>query len=163
MSDTAQPPLAVFDLDGVLADVQHRLHHIEGRRRDWLAFFAAAVDDPLLEPGAQLVREADRDCEVVYLSGRPERCRRDTLDWLARHDLPAGAVHLRPEHDRRPAMLMKPRLLARVARDRVVAVVVDDDLAVCDAYEAAGWPVLRATWAQESAALQQAQEAEGRT
>ena len=36
-------PLAVFDLDGTLADVRHRLHHIEGRRRDWDAFFSAAL------------------------------------------------------------------------------------------------------------------------
>jgi hypothetical protein len=147
----------------VLADVQHRLHHIEGRHKDWLAFFAAAVDDPVLTEGAVLVREAARDCEVVYLTGRPERCRRDTLAWLTANDLPEGAVHMRPEHDRRPAVQLKPRLLARVASGRVVAVVVDDDLAVCDAYERAGWRVIRATWADRSDVLEQAQEAEGRT
>ena len=159
----AQPPLAVFDLDGVLADVQHRLHHIEGRRKDWAAFFDAAVRDPVLEAGASLVREAARDCEVAYLTGRPERCRADTIAWLRANDLPLGTVHMRPDHDRRPAARLKPQLLARLASGRVVAVVVDDDLAVCDAYEAAGWPVLRATWAAGSPVLEQAQESEGRT
>lgn len=156
-------PLAVFDLDGVLADVQHRLHHIDGRKKDWLAFFAAAVEDPVLEQGAALAREAARDCDVVYLSGRPERCRQDTLTWLAANRLPEGPVHLRPERDRRPAAKLKPRILARVAAGRVVAVVVDDDLLVCDAYESAGWPVLRATWAGSSDLLEQAQETDGRT
>jgi len=29
-------------IDGVLADVHHRLHHIARRPKDWPAFFAAA-------------------------------------------------------------------------------------------------------------------------
>jgi hypothetical protein len=35
-------PLAVFDLDGVLADVRHRLHFLDRRPKDWDGFFAAA-------------------------------------------------------------------------------------------------------------------------
>jgi hypothetical protein len=70
---------------------------------------------------------------------------------------------MRGGRDRRPARLAKPQLLAQVADGRRVAIVVDDDLEVCDAYEAAGWPVLRATWAARPETLQQAQEEDGRT
>jgi hypothetical protein len=157
------PPLAVFDIDGVLADVTHRLHHLESRPKDWMAFFAAAPLDPPLQPGVELAREAARDCEVVYLTGRPELCRVDTLRWLRQHALPDGGLTMRARRDRRPARVAKPQLLARVAHERRVAVVVDDDLEVCDAYELAGWPVLRATWAPRPLVLQEAQEEEGRT
>lgn len=160
-------PLTVFDVDGVLADVRHRLRHLEGRRKDWDAFFAAAADDPPLAEGLALAAEAARECEVVYVTGRPERCRADTLAWFARHGLPEGELHMRSDRDRSPAAVGKPRWLARAARGRVVALVVDDDLAVCDAYEAAGYRVLRATWmtrdARTDAQLVQAQEDEGRT
>ena len=44
--------LAVFDIDGVLADVRHRLHHLQARPQRWEAFFLAADRDPLLEEGA---------------------------------------------------------------------------------------------------------------
>ena len=44
-------PLAVFDIDGVLADVRHRLRHVEQRPKDWDAFFAAEPDDPTLVAG----------------------------------------------------------------------------------------------------------------
>ena len=47
--------LAVFDVDGVVADVRHRLHHL-GRHR-WDRFFAAADRDQEL-PGLD-------DLEVV--------------------------------------------------------------------------------------------------
>ncbi len=156
-------PLAVFDLDGTLADVTHRVHHVEQRPKDWDAFFAAAVDDPPLVAGLAMVREAAEDCEIAYLTGRPERCRQDTLDWLSRHDLPVGQLVMRPERERRPARLTKPGMLARLAAGRLVAVVVDDDEAAVDAYRTAGWPVLHATWAAESTAMRQAQEVDGRT
>jgi hypothetical protein len=157
------PPLAVFDVDGVLADVRHRLHHVARRPKDWDAFFDAAPQDPPLETGVLLARESARDCEVVYLTGRPERCRADTLAWLARHGLPAGTLRMRSPSDRRPARLAKPPLLRALARGRTVAVVVDDDEQVCDAYERAGFTVLRARWAADAPALQEAQDADGRT
>ena len=156
-------PLAVFDIDGVLADVHHRLHFLERRRKDWAGFFAAAPDDPPLAQGVARAREAAAECEVVYVTGRPERCRDDTVTWLNEHHLPRGRLVMRASRDHRPARVAKPELLRELARDRVVAVVVDDDLEVCDAYEAAGWSVLRATWADRSEALEQAQEESGRT
>jgi phosphoglycolate phosphatase-like HAD superfamily hydrolase len=160
---TTDRPLAVFDVDGVLADVRHRLHHLERAPKNWDAFFRAAVDDPPLSEGIALCLESAKDCEVVYVTGRPEHCRRDTLDWFARHGLPEGRLSMRRAGDRRPARMAKPQLLRTLARDRVVAVVVDDDEQVCDAYEQAGWRVLRARWMDSAPSLQQAQEEEGRT
>lgn len=160
---TDQRPLAVFDLDGVLADVRHRLHHLESRPKDWDGFFRDAVRDPVHPEGVALLREAAADCEVVYVTGRPESCRRDTVDWLRQHGLPEGDLRMRRSRDRRPARLAKPELLRELAATRTVAVVVDDDLEVCDAYERDGWPVLRARWATQEPALVEAQEEAGRT
>ncbi|GAA0493770.1 MULTISPECIES: LNS2 domain-containing protein [Streptomyces] len=156
-------PLAVFDLDNTLAGTAHRQHYLEQRPRDWNGFFAAAPDDPPLPEGIALALESAAECEIVYLTGRPEKCRADTLDWLARHGLPEGRVWMRPSGDRRPARHTKLELLRRLARGREVRVVVDDDELVCDAVEAAGFPVVRAGWATHSAALEDAQEREGRT
>jgi len=156
-------PLAVFDVDGVLADVRHRLRHVERRPKDWDAFFAAAPDDPPLPTGVALAVESARDCDIVYVTGRPERCRTDTLRWFRRHGLPEGELSMRPGRDRRPARQAKLELLRRVAEGRVVAMVVDDDAQVCQAYERAGYRVLRADWMGAEPALEQAQEADGRT
>lgn len=156
-------PLAVFDVDGVLADVRHRLHHLETKPKSWDAFFRAAVDDPPLVDGIALCQESAKECEVVYVTGRPEHCRRDTVAWFAAQGLPAGRLSMRRPGDRRPARLAKPQLLRSLAKDRVVAVVVDDDEQVCDAYEAAGWRVMRARWMDTAPLLHEAQESDGRT
>lgn len=158
-----QRPLAVFDLDSTLADVTHRTHWLEGPWKDYGSFFADAVHDGLLADGAALVREAERTCEVGYVTGRPEWCRRDTLAWLQAHDLPLGPLRMRPNGDHRPARTTKVELLRDLVEGRVLAIVVDDDVEVCRAYARQGWPVLHATWAARSDALLQAQEDEGRT
>ncbi|MBO1334580.1 hypothetical protein [Streptomyces sp. VRA16 Mangrove soil] len=156
-------PLAVFDLDGTLADTAHRQRFLERKPRDWDGFFAAAPDDPPLAEGVALARESAEECEIVYLTGRPERCRADTLAWLAAQGLPDGRLHMRRDDDRRPARRTKLEILRRLARGRTVRRLVDDDELVCDEAEHAGFTVVRARWASASAALKDAQEREGRT
>jgi hypothetical protein len=156
--------VAVIDLDGVLADVRHRLHHVNGRRRHWDAFFAGIPDDDVLPEGRAVVERLAGDHEIVYVTGRPERTRADTDAWLTRHGLPPGRVIMRPDGDRRPARHLKPRLLRSLVRDgRRIAVVVDDDAEVCAALEGEGWPVLRADWMPAADELHAAQERDGRT
>jgi len=161
--DSSRRPLAVFDLDNTLADTAHRQRFLERKPRDWDAFFAAAPQDPPIPEGIALVLESAEECEVVYLTGRPERCRRDTLDWLAAQGLPEGRVHMRRNDDRRPARRTKLEILKRLAGARKIQVLVDDDELVCEDAERAGFTVVRARWTAPSAALKTAQEREGRT
>jgi phosphoglycolate phosphatase-like HAD superfamily hydrolase len=156
-------PVAVVDIDGVLADVRHRLHHLRGPHKHWDAFFAAAPDDVPLDEGRAVAERLAQDCELVYLSGRPDRYRDDTVAWLDGHDLPPGQVMLRPDGDRRPARMFKLERLAEIAADRNVAVVVDDDPAVCAAARKRGFTVFQATWMGPEDTLYDAQEREGRT
>ena len=153
--------LAVVDVDGVLADVRHRLHHVNQRPKDWAAFFAAAPGDPVLDVGRETVRRLAEVYDVVYLSGRPERYRDDTLAWFARHELPKGDLLLRRAGDHRPARVTKIEAMDRLSERAPIAVLVDDDPLVCEAARAAGYDVLPADWMGEAAELLEAQEVEG--
>jgi hypothetical protein len=153
--------LAVFDIDGVVADVRHRLHHLE-RRRSWNAFFDAAHEDTLLAEGATLVADLARHHEIVWLTGRPEWLRDTTADWLAEHGLPGGEMYLRPYGDYRPAPRYKVDVLRTLA-PRGIAAVIDDDDEVVRAALAAGFPAVLAEWVPRAAALRKAQDRDGRT
>lgn len=83
----APGPAAVFDLDGVLSDAASRQHFLEGRRRDWDAFFEACGDDPLIEEVGRLLQLLDPDLRVVLLTARPARVQPQTMAWLRRYDL----------------------------------------------------------------------------
>lgn len=156
-------PLAVFDIDGVLADVRHRLHFLESTPQHWERFFQAADRDPLLPEGADRVRAALVDHDLLYLTGRPERTRQLTERWLARHGLPTGLLVMRDDDDYRPARYLKRDVLRRVAAQRDVASMLDDDPAVVAMLEADGWPVELAIWLPHSSTLRSAQEGQGRT
>ena len=156
--------MAVFDIDGVLADVRHRLHHIESGRRDWDGFFASAPEDAVLADGCQAVRQAvESGLTLIYLTGRPERCRVDTVQWLSAHGLPEGELIMRRDSDRRPARVLKVEALRRIASQAPVAYLVDDDLQVVAAAADAGFAARLADWVPRQDPLTQAQETLGRT
>ena len=160
-------PLAIVDLDGVVADVRHRLHHIRGRRKDWDAFFAAAADDDVHPEGIAVVTTLAAEHEVVFVTGRPEHLRAATATWLGEHGLGGHRLVMRPLDDRRPAAVVKVELVTSLAERRAIGVVVDDDHRVLAAMRRAGFATFPADWesraAADEAAVRQAQETEGRT
>ena len=166
-------PLVVLDIDGVLADVRHRLKYLATRPKNWEGFFAAAKNDQVLEVGAEFAQQAAATHEIVYLTGRPERLRAATQSWLDTHLLPAGRLVMRPEGDRRPSAVVKLYELRRLRRESTVELLVDDDPSVIDAARAAGFTVQLADWMPRpddpdeplfgSDLLRDAQQREGRT
>jgi hypothetical protein len=152
--------LAVFDIDGVVADVRHRLHHLH--RHNWHRFFSAADGDPVLAEGAALVADLAEKHEVVWLTGRPEWLRETTEHWLRRFELPGAELHMRPDGDFRPARRYKLDVLRRL-RSRGIAAFVDDDGEVIDAALAAGFPAVLANWVPRDRDLRDAQEYFGQT
>lgn len=153
----------MLDIDGVVADVRHRLHHLESKPKNWPAFFAGAAADPPLPTGIDLARALVAEHDIVWLTGRPERLRRVTTEWLAQQDLPVEPLHMRRNDDFRPARQTKLEVVERLAVKRTVAMVVDDDPAVVSALERSGIAVLLADWVPFGRALRQGQELEGRT
>lgn len=165
---TSRPTCVVFDIDGVLADVRHRLHHVERKPKDWIAFFAGMAQDPPLSEGINLARtESAAGRDLVFLTGRSESYRDVTQDWLDHHNVPWGQLFMRPDGDYRPAKQFKPAALRRIARTHEIAYLVDDDLMVVETVRAAGWQVRHATWMTKDQAQQDslfaAQEDDGRT
>jgi hypothetical protein len=156
-------PVAVIDIDGVVADVRHRVRYLDSHPSNWDAFFAAAADDPPLSIGVERANELAVDHDIVWLTGRPEWLREVTVAWFALHGLPGGRLIMRRGRDRRPARIVKRGELRRLAAGRTVAVVIDDDPAVVATLAADGWPVERADWLEYSPSLGTAQEESGRT
>ncbi|GAA3122568.1 hypothetical protein JOF29_008483 [Kribbella aluminosa] len=159
-------PYAVLDIDATLSDTSKRIHFIERKPKDWDSFFARAKDDAVLAEGLAVATTLAAEHVIVYLTGRPERIRRDTEKWLKDNGFPDGEVYMRGDTDRRPSMLMKLGRLKRLAEQRPVAVLVDDDVKVIAAAQKAGYTVLRADWGldpESQPTLFDAQESEGRT
>lgn len=131
--------MIVFDIDGVISDARHREHHVAARPKDYDAFFAELVHDAAIATGKTRLLAAAREGSVVLVSGRPERSRADTQDWLSRHGFPVLPLHLRADADFRPARVVKTEILRSLGGPLAVDLVIDDDPTVIDALSAAGY------------------------
>jgi phosphoglycolate phosphatase-like HAD superfamily hydrolase len=168
MPGLRRPTFVVFDIDGVLADVGHRLHYLASRPKDWPGFFRSASDDPPLDDGVQRAFAAHADGHtIVYLTGRPENYRTATQGWLTSYGLPQGALHMRRSNDHRPARFTKIAVLRELAKAGEIVEFVDDDADVVAAASTAGFNVHHATWmvvtTVEQGELFDAQDVEGRS
>jgi hypothetical protein len=154
--------IAVYDIDGVVADVRHRLHHLDRRPKDWGGFFGdAAKDEPLAE-GIAMVHQSAAGHDIVWLTGRPAWMRKMTVEWLRNQGLPTGELLMRKDRDFRPARVVKVSMLRRLAARGVVS-FVDDDPDVVASATAAGFPATLAEWVPRSSTLADAQERSGQT
>lgn len=93
--------LVIFDLDGTLADVTHRMHYIRPNppidpvtgkkvKRRFDLFHHACDLDGVIQPVAYFYRKfvADPDTVVIVLSGRDAATLEKTISWFDRNDLP---------------------------------------------------------------------------
>lgn len=135
----------IFDIDGTLADCSHRLHHIQKQPKDWDAFFAETYNDapiPHMVELFTLVTEYGR-AKFVFVSGRPDRTRNATIQWLQDH-LPMWGeprLYMRTDGDRRDDDIVKMELLAQLRADGFEPIMVfDDRTRVVNAWRAAGVP-----------------------
>lgn len=123
-------PVYIFDLDGTLADCQHRVPLIP----DWDAFFAACSEDAPIWPVIQTAKRLAVGAEVWIVSGRNEQARNATAHWLDRHGLNVEQLKfMRPYKDHRPDDEVKREWLHSLAPDdraRIVAVFDDRDRVV---------------------------------
>ena len=126
----------LFDIDGTLADLTHRLHHISGeydnqgmeKPKNWDAFFAACSDDKPIKHVVELAKMiVDADKTIVYVSGRSDSVRGQTLMWLAGHVGSVGPLYMRKHGDHRPDNIVKSEILDQIILDGYEPVMVFED------------------------------------
>jgi len=132
----------VFDLDGTLTDPSHRLHHILSDPKDWDAFFVACGGDTPIEAAVLVCSDLSMWNEVEFWTGRPERTRATTVEWLQEHVLGDAVgeciVKMRADGDHRPDHVVK---LEYVDPASPPDIIFEDRSAVVDAYRARGLTV----------------------
>jgi len=117
----------LFDIDGTLADITHRLHHIQGDKKNWDAFFADCVHDKPIEPLCDLARALMSTSLLVFVSGRSDKVRAETQDWLLGAVGVTGPLYMRKAGDRRPDYIVKGELLDQIISDGYQPIMAFDD------------------------------------
>ena len=116
----------IVDIDGTLSDLTHRLHFSKEPTKDWDKFFELVKDDSPRQEIIDQVKELSHTYNIILVSGRPERCRQATLDWMNRHGVPVRLLFMRQDHDKRPDTEVKQDILNKYFRKDLIKLVIDD-------------------------------------
>lgn len=137
--------LFVFDIDGTLADIRHRVHWVANRPKNWKAFNASIEQDGLHGDIAFLLRTFHAaGHKVILCSGRGSEIRERTIGWLNVNDLPFEALYMRKAGDFRQDSIVKVELLEQIRKEHGEPDFwFDDRTQVVDAIRAQGVRVLQ--------------------
>lgn len=78
----------IFDLDGTLCDVSHRVHYMQRKPKEKEKFHAACVLDAVNTPVYDLYRIFKRaGYKIIIMTCRPIQFKPQTEYWLKKHNI----------------------------------------------------------------------------
>lgn len=149
--------LFCFDLDGTLANLDHRLPLLN---KSFKEFEETCYMDTLNKWVADFLNLCREKGEILILSGRSKQGNVEELtrEWLRQNDIFYDYIVMREAGDNTPDHELKPKMLEEFLRDKdyEVQFIVDDRQRVVDAWRAHGYKVLQCNAWEERKKKQQA-------
>ena len=125
-------PCIITDIDGVLANGEHRQYLINGEKKNWDTFFELChLDTPLKL--TDFVREVSRNYVTYVWTSRPARVREKTIEWLNNLNLRWDSLAMRDDGDFRPAVDVKEEALQYFLQKhepKDILMIIDDDVTI---------------------------------
>jgi uncharacterized HAD superfamily protein len=130
----------IVDLDGTLANVNHRRHFVENKKnKDWKSFNANILKDELHLWCREIMNRMKTDHTIIIVSGRTDALKADTLIWLQRHDVHFDEIYMRKDKDNRDDRIVKKEIYEKFIKpDYDVLFVLDDRAKVVAMWRAEG-------------------------
>ena len=128
-------PTVIFDVDGTLANCEHRVHWVRSRPANWPAFAAAQHLDTVNTDIVWLLRSLHAaGARILIASGRGEESRAVTESWL---DTVAGVaglyekLYMRAAGDYRSDVIVKSEILDQMRQEGYdPSMAIDDRIGV---------------------------------
>lgn len=136
--------IVICDIDGTLADCEHRKHWLKGEKKDWKGFFSEMHKDTVRkEVATKIIDLYNKGKGIIFVSARPEGYRDITLKWLEENGLGFGfTILMRRDGDSRPDTEVKQQILSTFFKDKsVIHKVIDDRPSVIRMWRANGLEV----------------------
>lgn len=140
-------------MDGTLVNIDHRLHHIQNKPKNWKKFYEnLELDEPIPEmvwlartiSTAENYEDDYRNPIFLVCTGRKEKYRRETQLKLQEAFIYCNEVFMRPLNDFRPDYVVKAELADQIIEKYgKIDLWVDDKPEVCEAIRAKGIQVLQ--------------------
>jgi predicted kinase len=134
----------IIDLDGTLCNLDHRLHHIQGEgKKNWKGFFNDLDKDTIYEDTLAVINSLKATHSIIFVSGRPDEYREQTVKWLTQHGLDKHKLFMRPRGNFQDDTVVKEMLYRyELSQFGEPLLVVDDRLRVINMWTSLGFNVI---------------------
>lgn len=146
----------ICDIDGTLANLDHRLHFVSGRSageqydkvdKDWKSFLATVGNDGVFPCVRNIVMAARLSHMMLLVSGRATVIGHETAEWLKRKNIQYDHLFMRHADDFRPDHEVKEDILlalfdAGLQREQI-KLVIDDRDSICDLWKRYELPLIK--------------------
>lgn len=121
--------IVVFDIDGTLANLDHRLDYIRTKPKNWVAFNTGVINDEPIYPVINILESLYYDHDTILLaSGRSDDTREDTEKWLQVNvGVPHDKLYMRKAGDYRDDTIVKSEILDQIIEEYGMPDIVFDD------------------------------------
>lgn len=126
----------LFDVDGTLADLNHRRVHLD--KNDWDKFFDECHKDLLYTDMREILWHLQKKYAIVIVTGRPHRIKLQTEKWLNDNGISYDAIFVRADDDKRADYIIKQEMLKEIKRVYDVRFVFDDRKSVVNMWRENG-------------------------
>jgi len=119
----------IVDLDGTLCNIDHRIHLLTARNSvEWHNFEDGCINDKLNVWAANMIEFYTIAGHVILLiTGRTEKVRQLTEDWLERNGIVYDELHMRPDGENMSDCKLKEKVYEEhIAGKYIVEFVVED-------------------------------------
>ena len=119
--------IILCDIDGTVANNDHRQHFLEGKK-DWDGFFDALdKDGPIYPIINKIVKEQQYGKDIIFLTGRPERYRNTTHTWLKEYFNFEIKMLMRKDNDQRDKLIIKREIFEINFDIREIFLIFEND------------------------------------
>ena len=119
--------IVLCDIDGTVANNDHRQHFLEGKK-DWDGFFSELINDV---PISQIINEVNKHYttgkKIIFLTGRPERYRYSTTLWLKENFEFEFELLMRKNNDYRNKLAIKNEIFENNFLTNEIYCIYDND------------------------------------
>ena len=138
--DVSLPKVAVYDIDGTLAN--HQSNGKDSRSPyDWMRVKEDLVNEHVKE---MLLLHKNSGYKIVIVSGRDSVCRPLTIEWLNENSIPFDMLLMRKQNDNRPDDVVKEEIIDNdILPYYNIKAWVDDRAKVCRCLHKKGIPLFR--------------------
>lgn len=124
---TQRTKAVIFDVDGTIANNDHRRAWVQTKPKNWKAYNATMSEDRPIENIINLANILHAHYNIIIVTARSDDHEDTTRNWLQRHNVKHDFIYFRKDKDYRDDSIVKSEILDIILEHGHEPVMVFDD------------------------------------